>query len=83
MTTEVSRRTPPTMSAQGEQERSHDEQGALASRMRALPLALRQVSLRDRLAAVALEKHRVGLGGELPAVERRPWDFWMLFEGLS
>merc|ERR1712232_666999 len=38
------------------------------------PLVHGMPTLRDELAALALEKHRAGLGGVMPAIERRPWD---------
>lgn len=36
-------------------------------------------SLREQLAEAALEKHRAGIGGVMPAIERRPWYYAELF----
>eukprot|EP00929_Paragymnodinium_shiwhaense_P120979 TRINITY_DN93071_c0_g1_i1.p1 TRINITY_DN93071_c0_g1~~TRINITY_DN93071_c0_g1_i1.p1 ORF type:complete len:724 (-),score=125.32 TRINITY_DN93071_c0_g1_i1:45-2216(-) len=48
---------------------------------RAPPLPHGVTSLREELAALALEKHHAGLGGEMSAVQRRPWDYLDLFDG--
>jgi len=43
------------------------------------PLPTGDHTLREELAATALEKHNAGLGGGMPAVERRPWDYAGIF----
>eukprot|EP00928_Gymnodinium_smaydae_P053130 TRINITY_DN37193_c0_g1_i1.p1 TRINITY_DN37193_c0_g1~~TRINITY_DN37193_c0_g1_i1.p1 ORF type:complete len:696 (-),score=152.06 TRINITY_DN37193_c0_g1_i1:85-2172(-) len=39
----------------------------------------RPTTLRDEIADAALQKVRAGLGGVMPAIERRPWDYIDLF----